>query len=270
MSNEHPTNPGIGSSSNEPEQPQYRHNANAPEQNQWQQWQDSPLPRYSQQPPQQYSQQPPQNPPYNYEGTDGDSKFKPIMGIILAAILAIALILGAAYYLGWIGNRNDNGGTGGGASQSQEADGSSSSGDDEGDDAAQGEESDSDGQDSEESAGRDEGGKDDDGKDEEDAEDSRPTRPKLPSGAVPANQSAEQNKPAGDFNNVYTGSDITSKPFARAVRDAFVTHYLDTDETEGTVKAHSSVTGQTYTMKCKDNGQYVTCTGGNNAIVYIA
>ena len=87
---------------------------------------------------------------------------------------------------------------------------------------------------------------------------------------MPANSAAEESKPAGDFNNVYTGSDLTSKPFAVAVRDAFVTHYLDTDNTSGTVTAYSSVTGQSYSMKCRDNGKYVTCTGGNNAIVYIS
>jgi hypothetical protein len=29
------------------------------------------------------------------------------------------------------------------------------------------------------------------------------------------------------------------------------------------------VTGQLYEMNCSDNSQYVTCTGGINAVVYI-
>lgn len=102
------------------------------------------------------------------------------------------------------------------------------------------------------------------------AEKSRPERPDLPAGAIAANAAARAGEPAGDFNQVWRGTEITSEPFARSVRDAFVRHYLDTDETSGTVSAYSSVTGQTYTMNCMDNRQFVTCTGGNNAVVYIA
>ncbi|MDO5032676.1 hypothetical protein [Corynebacterium sp.] len=98
---------------------------------------------------------------------------------------------------------------------------------------------------------------------------SRPEYPSLPGYAVAANESARSNKPGGDFNNVYMGSSVTSEPFANAVRDAYVRHYLDTEELDATLDVFSTVTGQTYTMSCRDNGKYVTCTGGNNAIVYI-
>ena len=98
----------------------------------------------------------------------------------------------------------------------------------------------------------------------------RPKNPSLPSGAIPANEAARNSEPAGDFNNVYRGTEITSEPFAQSVRDAFVEHYLDTKTTSGTIQAYSSVTGTSYTMNCRDNKQYVTCTGGNNAVVYIS
>ena len=98
----------------------------------------------------------------------------------------------------------------------------------------------------------------------------RPKTPSLPSGAIPANESARKSEPAGDFNNVYRGTEITSEPFAQSVRDAFVEHYLATKNTSGTIEAYSSVTGTSYTMNCRDNKQYVTCTGGNNAVVYIS
>lgn len=173
-------------------------------------------------------------------------------------LLALALVAGAAYYMGWIGDKDGTDGNDSkAASSSSQSQGEEGEGADDEDAAAEGED-----------AVTDEEGADDEAS--EDEEESRPAHPKLPSGAVPANSAAEEGKPAGDFNNVYTGSDLTSKPFAVAVRDAFVSHYLDTDRTNGTVSAYSSVTGQTYSMKCRDNGDYVTCTGGNNAIVYIS
>lgn len=76
----------------------------------------------------------------------------------------------------------------------------------------------------------------------------------------------------GDLNLTYAedyGGNTTSCPFASNVRDAFVDHYRKTDQLSGTVEATSPTTGETYTMSCRDNGTYVTCTGGNNARVYI-
>ena len=98
----------------------------------------------------------------------------------------------------------------------------------------------------------------------------RPAQPSLPAGASPANDAAATQTDAGNLNNVYTGSASTSAGFAQAVRDAFVNHYLDTNELSGRVTATSPVTGGNYTMNCEDNGEYVTCTGGNNAVVYIS
>lgn len=265
MSNEHPTDPGVGKNNpDQPEPPQYRHNGQGAGKNQWQvpsqqsggsgaqgdqsqqrwqQWEASQPPQ-NQQPPQPQYQPDPQAQQYAYpQEPEKESRFLPILGVVLAVLLALALVAGAAYYMGWIGDKDGTDGTDG---KNDKAASSSSQ--------SQGEEGE--GADDEEEA--------------TDDEESRPAHPKLPSGAVPANSAAEEGKPAGDFNNVYTGSDLTSKPFAVAVRDAFVSHYLDTDRTNGTVSAYSSVTGQTYSMKCRDNGEYVTCTGGNNAIVYIS
>lgn len=249
MSDDHPTDPGVGKNNpDQPEPPQYRHNEQGAGKNQWQ------VP--SQQGPQYQPDQQPQQYAYPQKPAK-ESKFLPILGVVLAVLLALALVGGAAYYMGWIGDKDGTDGTDGkndtAASSSSQSQGEEGEGADDEDAAAEGEDAVT-----------------DDEEEAPDDEESRPAHPKLPSGAVPANSAAEEGKPAGDFNNVYTGSDLTSKPFAVAVRDAFVSHYLDTDRTNGTVSAYSSVTGQTYSMKCRDNGDYVTCTGGNNAIVYIS
>lgn len=97
----------------------------------------------------------------------------------------------------------------------------------------------------------------------------RPAYPSLPAGAVAANDAAMSGAAGGDLNNVYRDSTMTSPEFARAVRDAYVEHFLDTKEYNAVITAYSPVTGINYTMDCRDNGEYVTCTGGNNAIVYI-
>ncbi|WP_297451811.1 hypothetical protein [uncultured Corynebacterium sp.] len=76
----------------------------------------------------------------------------------------------------------------------------------------------------------------------------------------------------GDLNLVYAenvGGNITTCPFATNVRNAFVEHYQVTKKLNGTVTANSPKTGKTYTMTCRDNGDVVTCTGGTNATVHI-
>lgn len=98
----------------------------------------------------------------------------------------------------------------------------------------------------------------------------RPPQPVLPTGAAPANAAAAAHADAGNLNNVYTGSAATSAEFAQAVRDAVALNYLENDEISGQVTAHSPITGASYSMNCQDNGDYVTCTGGNNAVVYIS
>lgn len=98
----------------------------------------------------------------------------------------------------------------------------------------------------------------------------RPVNPGLPASAIPANNSARSSADSGRFDNAYRGSSVTSEPFANAVHSAFLAYYRDTGRTEGTIRAYSPVTELTYDMSCSDNGDYVTCAGGNNAVVYIS
>lgn len=97
----------------------------------------------------------------------------------------------------------------------------------------------------------------------------RPTSPALPAGAVPANASAWSNAPGGKFENAYVGSSVTSSEFASEVQKSFLIQYQLSKSTTQTLHVVSPVTGQLYEMNCTDNSQYVTCTGGINAVVYI-
>ena len=51
---------------------------------------------------------------------------------------------------------------------------------------------------------------------------------------------------------------------------AWRANYDSTGELTATVTAYSPVTGASYSMRCNDNGSYIACTGGNNAVVYVA
>lgn len=98
----------------------------------------------------------------------------------------------------------------------------------------------------------------------------RPADPQLPGGATAVSSEALNGEPAGGFRNVYTGSSVTSAPFAEAVGQAWRAHHDSTGELNATITAHSPVTGTSYSMQCSDSGSYVICTGGNNAVVYLA
>ena len=99
---------------------------------------------------------------------------------------------------------------------------------------------------------------------------SRPEHPELPAGTVPANDSARNNEAAGNLNNVYVVGGRTTESFARNVRDAFAKNYVATGELSTTLRdVHSPETHRHYDMECTDNGQYVRCVGGNNAVVII-
>lgn len=176
------------------------------------------------------------------------AKKKSDAGIIIALVVSIVAVLFAIGVLGMSRGWFDFGSSSGSSSSNQQTSGQESSGSD----SATRESSSSSSSSTTAST------------------EARPKTPSLPSGAIPANESARNSEPAGDFNNVYRGTEITSEPFAQSVRDAFVEHYLDTKNTSGTIEAYSSVTGTSYTMNCRDNKQYVTCTGGNNAVVYIS
>lgn len=69
-----------------------------------------------------------------------------------------------------------------------------------------------------------------------------------------------------EFPNSATGSAVTSCEFAEEVRYQYVSQ--SQRRTPVTVSAVSPVTNTRYSMSC--SGQtVVTCTGGNNAIVYV-
>ncbi|WP_416382309.1 protein kinase domain-containing protein [Nocardia transvalensis] len=82
---------------------------------------------------------------------------------------------------------------------------------------------------------------------------------------------------SGRFAKSATGTSVTSCAFAEEVRKAY-TQALD-PQASGTqaagsapatsVVAISPVTGRSYTMSCTSTGQLVTCTGGENAVVYV-
>nr|WP_228073312.1 hypothetical protein [Corynebacterium sp. ED61] len=223
-----------------PQQPQQQPPQYQRPNNGWQQ------PQYQQPQHQQY-QQAPHPGPYG-RPPQRPAKKKSDAGIIIALVVSIVAVLFAIGVLGMSRGWFDFGSSSGSSSSNQQTSGQESSG------------SDSATQESSSSSSSSTTA----------STEARPKAPSLPSGAIPANESARNSEPAGDFNNVYRGTEITSEPFAQSVRDAFVEHYLDTKNTSGTIEAYSSVTGTSYTMNCRDNKQYVTCTGGNNAVVYIS
>ncbi|MGB6274787.1 MAG: hypothetical protein WBF80_05265, partial [Rhodococcus sp. (in: high G+C Gram-positive bacteria)] len=63
------------------------------------------------------------------------------------------------------------------------------------------------------------------------------------------------------------GSTVTSCPFAEEVRLAYTR--AGSDRNSRTVVASSPVTGKRYEMNCVSSAQLVTCTGGENAVVYL-
>ncbi|MGW5314970.1 protein kinase domain-containing protein [Nocardia thailandica] len=90
--------------------------------------------------------------------------------------------------------------------------------------------------------------------------------PALPAGAQPCDPAGS----GGTFGRTATGSSVTSCGFAEAVRSAYAAG--GTDQSRGgprSVVATSPVTGRTYTMTCTPDGKVVTCTGGDNAVVYV-
>lgn len=78
----------------------------------------------------------------------------------------------------------------------------------------------------------------------------------LPGGARTCDDSGEV--------RAASGTPKTSCSFAVAVRDAWVA----AGKGDRTVRAHSTVTGQDYSMTCA-GGPLTTCRGGNNAVVYL-
>lgn len=90
----------------------------------------------------------------------------------------------------------------------------------------------------------------------------------LPAEARPCPQAQAG---AGEFGKSATGTSVTSCGFAEAVRKAYLENAgVDTvDETPVVLEAVSPVTGRSYTMTCTAERGLVTCSGGENALVYV-
>lgn len=188
--------------------------------------------------------------------------------ILIIVLLVLALLAAVAFAAFWFTGKPDEGKSSDQTTVSSSGATDARGAEDEDADADRDDE-DTNREDDDEDANRE----DDDADDEDanDDNDSRPKNPRLPGYATPVNDSARGSNPGGDLNSVWK-SGPTSDSFALAVRDAYVDAYLDGDEDEfnHVVEAYSDVTGTSYTMSCRDNGEYVHCTGGNDANVYIA
>lgn len=94
-----------------------------------------------------------------------------------------------------------------------------------------------------------------------------PTSVTLPAGATPCTNGQPA---AGSFAQSATGSSVTSCGFAEAVRQAYSeSASTNVSRSSRSVVATSPVTGRTYTMNCIADGPLVTCSGGENAVVYV-
>ncbi|MFE3443700.1 protein kinase [Nocardia sp. NPDC059180] len=88
----------------------------------------------------------------------------------------------------------------------------------------------------------------------------------LPPGARPCGQAPPVTVA---FANAAAGTEITSCEFAEEVRKAYAEAAGGRGSAPASVVAASPITGQTYTMTCSEQNRLVTCTGGNNAVVYV-
>ena len=74
--------------------------------------------------------------------------------------------------------------------------------------------------------------------------------------------------PSGPYSKSAVGTTVTSCPFAEEVRIAYGASGPPSALAR-VVHAFSPVTGKSYPMTCAANGALVTCTGGEDAIVYV-
>ena len=74
--------------------------------------------------------------------------------------------------------------------------------------------------------------------------------------------------PSGNYAHSAIGTSVTSCPFAEQVRLAYGASGPPA-ATPRPITAVSPVTGNSYTLTCAANGFLVTCTGGDDAIVYV-
>lgn len=93
----------------------------------------------------------------------------------------------------------------------------------------------------------------------------------LPPGAIPANEAARQ-RSRGHYRYelLYIGTPNTSVQFANEIHNAWLSIVDPTTEPGIVVfDAWSDATKKVYRVTCLGSSHFVTCTGGNNAVVYI-
>ncbi|MFC9998080.1 protein kinase [Nocardia sp. NPDC127526] len=93
-----------------------------------------------------------------------------------------------------------------------------------------------------------------------------PTTVQLPAGATPC---AKVYSALSGYTTSAIGNGVTSCPFAEEVRRAYADATAGRPGTATSVVAVSPVTNRSYTMSCTATGKLVTCTGGENAVVYV-
>lgn len=96
---------------------------------------------------------------------------------------------------------------------------------------------------------------------QEQVQPARPAQASAPAGSYQCSDSG-----GGALSRSAVGSSVTSCEFAISVRSTYLSQGGSGESR--VVRAYSPVTGRTYTMSCS-GGDVVTCTGGNNAVVYI-
>ncbi|WP_433759781.1 protein kinase domain-containing protein [Nocardia sp. CA-135398] len=87
----------------------------------------------------------------------------------------------------------------------------------------------------------------------------------LPAGAKPC---AQLYPALGRFTSSAIGTTVTSCAFAEEVRKAYAAGG-DSTITDRSVMAHSPINNRDYKMNCTAGDQFATCSGGENAIVYV-
>lgn len=90
-----------------------------------------------------------------------------------------------------------------------------------------------------------------------------PQPPGFPASARPC---AAVTGSVGGFSASAAGNNVTSCPFAEEVRKSY--GHNPVRNMSVTIPAYSPVTGQQYQMTCSGE-RLVTCTGGNDAVVYL-
>ncbi|MFI9509871.1 protein kinase [Nocardia sp. NPDC052566] len=92
-----------------------------------------------------------------------------------------------------------------------------------------------------------------------------PTPVQLPAGAKPCPQVYPV---LGKFSSSAVGTTATTCPFAEEVRKAYAEGPADAPPNR-TLTAHSPISNDDYKMECTAHERFVSCNGGQNALVYV-